>query len=54
VNVRLYPKSANAYLKLAMAYLSVGDKVLAAENFKQCLALDPGNKTALEYLEKTR
>lgn len=52
VNVSLYPKSANAYLKLAMAYESVGDKVLAVKNFKQCLELDPGNKTALEHLKK--
>jgi CubicO group peptidase (beta-lactamase class C family) len=52
LNVSLYPKSANAYLKLAMAYESVGDKALAVKNFKECLALDPGNKTALEYLKK--
>ena len=52
LNVSLYPKSANAYFKLAMAYEAVGDKALAAKNFKLCLELDPTNKTAQEHLEK--
>jgi CubicO group peptidase (beta-lactamase class C family) len=52
VNVSLYPKSASAFLKLAMAYEAVGEKALAIKNFKHCLELDPGNKTALEHLKK--
>ena len=52
LNVSLYPKSANTYFKLAMAYESAGDKVLAVRNFKQCLELDPTNKKALEHLKK--
>lgn len=52
LNVGLYPKSAATYLKLAMAYESVGNKNLAAENFKKCLELDPLNKTASEHLKK--
>lgn len=50
LNVSLYPKSANTYLKLAMAYEAVGNKALAVKNFKLCLELDPTNKTALEHL----
>ena len=52
LNVSLYPKSANTYFKLAMAYEVVGDNALAVKNFKLCLELDPTNKTALEHLEK--
>lgn len=52
LNVGLYPKSADTYFKLAMAYESSGDKTTAAENFKKCLELDPTNKIALEHLKK--
>ena len=52
LNVSLYPKSANAYFKLAMAYEAVGNKALAVKNFKLCLELDPTNKTALAHLER--
>lgn len=52
LNVGLYPKSADAYLKLATAYEAVGEKALAVRNFKLCLELDPTNKTALERLGK--
>jgi CubicO group peptidase (beta-lactamase class C family) len=52
LNVGLYPKSVDGYLKLAMAYESIGDRGLAIKNFKRCLELDPDNKMALEYLKK--
>ncbi|HJQ71687.1 MAG TPA: serine hydrolase [Blastocatellia bacterium] len=52
LNAMLYPKSANAYFKLAAAYEAVGDKALAIKNFKLCLELDPANKAARERLEK--
>jgi CubicO group peptidase (beta-lactamase class C family) len=52
LNVSLYPKSANAYLKLALAYEAIGDAARAVENLKKCLELDPGNKAAAEHLKR--
>lgn len=52
LNVLLYPKSAGAYLKLAAAYESLGDKAKAVQNYKLCLELEPSNKTAPERLKK--
>jgi CubicO group peptidase (beta-lactamase class C family) len=52
LNVSLYPKSANTHCKLAKAYESAGDKILAVKNFKQCQELDPSNKAASEYLKQ--
>jgi CubicO group peptidase (beta-lactamase class C family) len=52
LNASLYPKSANTYLKLAIAYESIGDKATAIINLKKCLELDPKNKIAAEHLTK--
>jgi CubicO group peptidase (beta-lactamase class C family) len=51
LNANLYPKSANAYLKLAMAYEYFGNKDLAIKNFKKCLEFDPINKIASERIK---
>lgn len=52
LNVSLYPTSANAYFKLAMAYQSIGDRSQAIMNFKKCLELDPKNKLALDQINQ--
>jgi CubicO group peptidase (beta-lactamase class C family) len=54
LNVSLYPKSARAYFKLGAAYESVGEKTLAAENFKKAVELDPTDKEAAERLKKLK
>lgn len=53
LNISLYPKSANTYFKLAMAYESAGNRLLADKNFKQCIELDPTNKIAAEHIKKS-
>jgi Flp pilus assembly protein TadD len=52
LNASLYPNSAKAYFKLGAAYEAVGEKTLAAENFKKAVELDPNNKEASERLKK--
>ena len=52
LNTLLYPKSAVAFLKLAMAFESDGNKELAIKNYKNCLAIEPGNIVANEHLVK--
>jgi CubicO group peptidase (beta-lactamase class C family) len=51
LNVSLYPKSAKAFFKLGAAYESIGEKTLAAENFKKAVELDPTDKEAAERLK---
>ena len=52
LNVKLYPKSANAYDSLAEAYMKNRDNKNAIKNYKKSLELNPGNKNAVEMLKK--
>ncbi|WP_232066261.1 serine hydrolase [Hymenobacter sp. BT18] len=53
LNVSLYPQSANTYDSLAETYAELGQKDLAAKNYKRALALNPKNTAAAAYLKKT-
>ncbi|ADB40615.1 serine hydrolase domain-containing protein [Spirosoma linguale] len=52
LNVSLYPKGYNTYDSLAETYDRLGNRGLAIKNYKQSLALNPGNTNAIEYLKK--
>ena len=52
LNVFAFPKSANAFDSLGEAYLEVGNKDLAIENYKKSLVLDPHNRYAEEVLKR--
>jgi CubicO group peptidase (beta-lactamase class C family) len=52
LNISLNPKSGDLYDSLAEAYVKLGDKKLAAENFKRCVELNPKNDYAAEQLKK--
>jgi tetratricopeptide (TPR) repeat protein len=55
LNVKLFPKSWNAYDSLGEAYAKAGNKKLAIENYKKSIALNPKNesgKKALDTLTK--
>lgn len=54
LNITLHPKSANAYDSLAEAYMNIGEKALAIENYSQSLELDPQNANAGEMLRKLK
>jgi CubicO group peptidase (beta-lactamase class C family) len=51
LNVREFPKSANAYDSLGEVYMKNGNKDLAIENYEKSLELDPGNTNAVEVLK---
>ncbi len=52
LNTIAFPRSGNAFDSLGEAYLESGNKVLALENYKKSLELDPGNGNAREVLKK--
>ena len=52
LNVYAFPRSANAFDSLGEAYLEAGNKVLAVENYKKSLLLNPKNENAREVLKK--
>ncbi len=52
VNTFAFPQSANAFDSLGEAYLEVGNKELAIENYKKSLLLNPENENAREVLER--
>lgn len=52
LNTAAFPRSANAFDSLGEAYLEAGAKVLAMENYKKSLLLDPENGNAREVLKK--
>lgn len=52
LNTEIFPRSANAFDSLGEAYLESGNKVIAAENYRKSLALDPMNENAREVLRK--
>jgi len=51
LNATVHPRNASALEDLADSYASIGDKKLAIDNLKKCLALDPKNKDATEKLK---
>lgn len=48
----LYPASGNAFDSLGEAYAANGDKAAAIIAYRKSLALDPGNKNAVERLKR--
>lgn len=54
VNTELYPNSENAFRELAVAYLQIGNKELAIENYEKLLELDPQNRSVVEKLRTLR
>ena len=52
LNVEAYPGSGNAYDSLAEAYMTAGDRVRAAANYKKALELDPSNANAMMMLKR--
>jgi CubicO group peptidase (beta-lactamase class C family) len=53
-NVEDYPQSGNVYDSLGEAYMKIGQKELAIQNYEKSLQLDPKNKNAVEMLKKLR
>ena len=51
-NVKAYPDAFNTYDSLGEAYMKLGMKDLAIQNYKKSLQLNPNNNNALEMLEK--
>jgi tetratricopeptide (TPR) repeat protein len=54
LGVIAFPRSANAFDSLGEAYMGVGNKKLAIENYEKSLKLDADNKNAEEMLKKLR
>jgi len=54
MNVALFPESANAYYRLADAYVKVGNKEQAIENFEKLLKLDPNNQSVMDALKQLK
>jgi tetratricopeptide (TPR) repeat protein len=52
--VHIYPKSANLYDSLALAYLYSQDHKNAIANFKKSLELDPENQHAIDRLKELK
>jgi CubicO group peptidase (beta-lactamase class C family) len=53
-NVQNYPKSADAYVSLAEAYMRSGQKQLALENYERSLTLAPDNQSILQAVRKLK
>lgn len=54
MNIRLNPKSWNAFDSLGEAFALAGDKKLAIENYEKSLELKPDNKAGMLALEKLK
>lgn len=52
INTTLFPDSANAFDSLGEAYLALGDRTHAKDNYSKSLALNPGNEGAKKALDK--
>jgi tetratricopeptide (TPR) repeat protein len=52
LNAEQFPESANAWDSLAEAHMKAGHRDLAIEYYRKSLALDPGNKNAVEMLKE--
>lgn len=53
-NVREYPQSSNVYDSLGEAYMKVGKKDLAIQNYEKSLQMDPKNNNAVEQFKKLK
>src|SRR5579863_171727 len=53
-NVEDYPQSSNVYDSLGEAYMKIGEKDLAIQNYEKSLQMDPKNTNAVERLKKLR
>jgi tetratricopeptide (TPR) repeat protein len=51
LNAEFYPNSWMVYFQLAEIFLKKGDKVLAQENYRKSLALNPENSLVQKKLE---
>ncbi len=54
MNVVLFPESANAYYRLADAYVKAGNKEQAIENFEKSLKLNPNNQSGIDALKQLK
>ncbi|WP_310554408.1 serine hydrolase [Flavobacterium sp.] len=52
INIENFPKSGNAYDSLGEAYLKSGNKILAIENYKKSVELDPKNENGKKIIEE--
>ncbi len=52
LNVEAFPEAYNTYDSMGEAYMVNGDSVLAIENYKKSLELNPGNASAIEKLKE--
>jgi CubicO group peptidase (beta-lactamase class C family) len=52
INVASFPKSGNVYDSLGEAYLSDGNKILALENYKKSVELDPSNEGGKKIIKE--
>ena len=52
MNVELFPNSWNAYDSLGEAYLAIGNKAKAIENYKKSIELNPDNENARSMIRK--
>jgi tetratricopeptide (TPR) repeat protein len=52
LNVEFYANDFDVYDSLGEAFMTNGDKVLAIENYKKSLELNPKNTNATEMLKK--
>jgi len=52
LNAKLFPDIANVYDSLGEAYMNMGNKELAIENYKKVLQIKPQNENAKKMLEK--
>jgi Tfp pilus assembly protein PilF len=50
LNVEEFPESWNVYDSLAEAYLKIGDKQKAKENYKKSVELNPENTNGIQML----
>jgi CubicO group peptidase (beta-lactamase class C family)/predicted transcriptional regulator YdeE len=53
-NVEEYPKSSNVYDSLGEAYMKVGQKDQAIQNYEKSLELNPKNENAVKQLQKLK
>jgi CubicO group peptidase (beta-lactamase class C family) len=54
LNVEMFPNSWNVYDSLGEAYLAVGNKELALENYEKSVKLNPENKNGEEAIKKLK
>jgi tetratricopeptide (TPR) repeat protein len=53
-NTQEHPQSSNVWDSLGEAYMKVGQKDLAVQNYEKSLQLDPKNQNAVEMLKKLK